>query len=306
MIVTAVLGLALGVGLALWVGVEDEVVAPPAEVAPPGGPISLRIEDASGDVPLLAPSVVEVSSGGETVTFEQYQSDVGRAVGLRWDEEHPLVVTYRPWDLTREPGMTVTLDLAPLGAELREAALAGLRAGPLPMDVHVRVEPARAVILVAAGGVILAEETVPRPDWRRERSDEVDACASALEDALAPARTEIAALRRLIETWYGRSQSYEAWVSTSERGLQQLRTAVRALPGTETGVTELPRGEAWLADSQAALGELEQAIQALRSASLAQSESRYRAAFERISAALYERVSPAAVGARPELWCAAG
>lgn len=299
--VVLMVGVALGVALALVP--DDEVIEPPAEPVLFGGPVLVIIDDLSETVEQYGPPTLEVSSVDGTVTFEQYSTAGQRSTGLAWSESEPVVVTFRPWDLALEPGFSASLDLAPYGASLRGGALDAPRRA-LPLLVHVTVGTASTQVRVSVDGDVVLERSIDRQDWRAERSTAAERCAADVEDLFTATRGGVDDLEALFRTWYGRSQSYPRWIAEADRAVRLVRSTRSTLPTDDERLVDLPRATMWIDETRVELDRLEAALQALRSASVAESPDRFTSSFRSAATILQNGLVPLAESAQPLVWCA--
>jgi len=293
-----VIGLALGIVEALTETASDRAGA--------GGRILLTITDASGPVSQLGPPVVEITTSGGTVVFEQYTTFRSQDSGLRWDTERPVVVQYRTPDPTAEPGLTATVDMASLLAARAAAPRNVASREPDTLYVDVSVGPDRTVVVIRVDDEVLSEQSLPREDRWSEWTAAAEACAAAIEVDVTALVGRLQGLQALIESWSGRVLLYTDWVTEADRRIEQVRTIRGALPAADSDVAALRRGADWIADIDRALTMLEEDLQAFRSASRAESSRRFSDSFDGVTDTLLERVVPLAATASPALWCATG
>lgn len=300
----ALLGAAAGLALSFL----DPIVEPEPDGGMFSGPIRVRVVDASGDVEQYGPPTVEVSAVGGTVAFEQYATNVAAETGLSWGATEPLVVTFRPWDTDLEPGLRATLDLAPFVAALREAAreaprgAAPRRPGPLLVDVEVGT--VATTVRITVGDEVLLEESVARQDWRSARVATTETCAMEVAELLGPTLASVDEISALVTTWSERSRPYARWITEADRGLRLARVTTAALPTEDPRIKGSRLAGAWVAEMSEVLGELESALLALRSASVAESSGRYLSAFEAINSVSW-RLELLRETTEPLVWCAA-
>ena len=304
-LVAALLGAAAGLALAFL----DPIVDPESDGGAFSGPIRVRVVDASGDVEQYGPPTVEVSAVGGTVALEQYATRGEIETGLSWGATEPLVVTFRPWDSDLEPGLRATLDLAPFVAGLREAAREAARGAaprrPGPLLVDVEVGTVATTVRITVRDEVLLEESVARQDWRSARVATTETCAMEVAELIGPTSAGVDSISALVTTWYERSLPYTRWVTEADRGLRIVRDTTAALPAEDPRLTGSRVAGAWVAEMSEELEELESALLALRSASVAGSPGRFTSAFEAVESSVMGRLGLLRETTEPLVWCAA-